>query len=151
VRIVDLARHMIRLSGFEPDLDIAITFTGLRPGEKLYEELVADDEQVVTTPHDRIKVLRPGRVPLPDQWLPRLESEVAAGDARAIVATLRELVPAYQPDPRHGVDGSAMQAPLPTVPHPLHARLRKLVRPGPPAPPVQAARPTPPPLPIGRG
>jgi FlaA1/EpsC-like NDP-sugar epimerase len=100
VRIADLARHMIRLSGFEPDEDIAITFTGLRPGEKLYEELVADDEEVVTTPHDRIKVLRPnGAQPEPERWLPRLAGCVEAGDAAAIVQMLQDLVPGYQPSP----------------------------------------------------
>ena len=58
VRIVDLARQMIRLSGFEPDEDIAVVFTGLRPGEKLHEELVGDTEEVAATYHDRIQVVR---------------------------------------------------------------------------------------------
>ncbi len=54
VKIVDLARHMIRLSGFEPDVDIKIKFIGLRPGEKLYEELQHKNESLVKTPHERI-------------------------------------------------------------------------------------------------
>jgi FlaA1/EpsC-like NDP-sugar epimerase len=55
VRIVDLARDLVRLSGLQPD-DIEIVFTGLRPGEKLYEELYFDDEQMQTTPHPKLFV-----------------------------------------------------------------------------------------------
>ena len=55
VRIVDLARDMIRLSGADPD-DIAIVFTGLRPGEKLYEELLASDEATQPTPHPKLRI-----------------------------------------------------------------------------------------------
>lgn len=58
VRILDLARDMIRLSGFEPDVDIPITFTGLRPGEKLSESLVCDSEIVVPTAHERLSLVR---------------------------------------------------------------------------------------------
>ena len=50
VRIVDLARDLIKLSGADPD-HISIVFTGLRPGEKLYEEVLADDEHTLPTPH----------------------------------------------------------------------------------------------------
>lgn len=55
VRIVDLARDMIRLSGFNED-DIEIIYSGLRPGEKLYEELLADDELTMPTPHDKLRI-----------------------------------------------------------------------------------------------
>lgn len=54
VYIVDVARDMIRLSGFEPDKDIQIAFTGIRPGEKLFEELATDEEKTSPTPHERI-------------------------------------------------------------------------------------------------
>lgn len=54
VRIDDLARNMIRLSGFEPDVDIAVKYTGLRPGEKLYEELLMQDEGLDKTPNELI-------------------------------------------------------------------------------------------------
>jgi FlaA1/EpsC-like NDP-sugar epimerase len=98
VRIVDLARHMIRLSGFEPDEDIGIVFTGLRPGEKMHEELVADEEEVASTYHDRIKVLRAARRPEAlDGPLARLEAAVQAGNVPEAVHLLQALVPAYRP------------------------------------------------------
>nr|WP_225877760.1 nucleoside-diphosphate sugar epimerase/dehydratase [Alkalibacter mobilis] len=59
VKIVDLARDLIKLSGFEPDIDIAIKVTGLRPGEKLYEELLLDEEGISDTVHDKIFVGKP--------------------------------------------------------------------------------------------
>jgi len=55
VKIVDLAKDMIKLSGFDID-DIKIKFTGLRPGEKLYEELLADDEHTLPTPHEKLRI-----------------------------------------------------------------------------------------------
>lgn len=56
VKIVDLARHMIELAGFKPGKDISIVFTGLRPGEKLYEEVLGDKENTKETPHEKIRV-----------------------------------------------------------------------------------------------
>lgn len=58
VKILDLARRMIKLSGFEPDTEIKIIFTGLRPGEKLYEELLSDDAKTVPTHHEKIMISR---------------------------------------------------------------------------------------------
>jgi FlaA1/EpsC-like NDP-sugar epimerase len=55
VRILDLAKDMIKLSGFEED-EIAIEFSGLRPGEKLYEELLANDEHTLPTPHEKLRI-----------------------------------------------------------------------------------------------
>jgi FlaA1/EpsC-like NDP-sugar epimerase len=98
VKIVDLARNMIRLSGFEPDEDIAIVFTGLRPGEKLFEELLADDEEITATLSHRIKILRNtnGRPAITDA-LGEVQRLVATGDAEGAVQLLCALVPSYSP------------------------------------------------------
>ncbi len=56
VKILDLAKRMIKLSGFEPDIDIKIIYTGLRPGEKLYEELLSDDARTLPTSHEKIMI-----------------------------------------------------------------------------------------------
>ena len=56
VKIAELARRMIELAGFRPDKDIEIKYTGLRPGEKLYEEVLSDEEGTKETPHKKIRV-----------------------------------------------------------------------------------------------
>jgi FlaA1/EpsC-like NDP-sugar epimerase len=107
VRIVDLARQMIRLSGFEPEEDIAIVFTGLRPGEKLHEALVAEGEEVLPTLHDFIKVVRPPAVSPRAEWLPLLEARLQAGNVKATLRLIQRLVPGYQPSAyvtRHRVE-----------------------------------------------
>ena len=90
VRIVDLANQMIRLSGKEPGTDIEIEFTGLRPGEKLYEELWGKGERVVQTPQP--KILRCTSHPVDVSWLDDeladLERRVVEGDAASVAAKL---------------------------------------------------------------
>ena len=99
VKIVDLARDLIRLSGLTPDRDIEIRFTGLRPGEKLSEELSLGEEEMLKTTHPRIFI---GKVKAPDlQWISSLVDELgglASGDAVSlkIFAKLKEIVPEYQ-------------------------------------------------------
>lgn len=62
VKIIDLAKDLIRLSGYEPDVDIKIQFTGIRPGEKLYEELLTAEEGITATKHSRIFVAKPNGI-----------------------------------------------------------------------------------------
>jgi FlaA1/EpsC-like NDP-sugar epimerase len=97
VRIVDLARDMIRLSGFSDD-EIKIEFTGLRPGEKLFEELLADGEATLPTPHPKLRIARPSALP-DDKWLAELEAWLAASwrDEDDVKAGLRRWVPEYRP------------------------------------------------------
>lgn len=99
VRILDLARNMIRLSGHEPDEDIEIRFTGIRPGEKLFEELALTAEQMQPTRHEKIKVVcfvPPSHSRIRD-WLHELEDLVRANRPSAILQHLVTLVPEYQP------------------------------------------------------
>lgn len=99
VRILDMARELIRRSGFEPDKDIEIKIIGLRPGEKLIEELIAEDEEVEKTLHDKIVVLKQNGCDF--EWLKAgIEELVRAAkkfDAQAIRTKLKELVPEYNP------------------------------------------------------
>src|SRR4051794_4541519 len=92
VRILDLARNMIRLSGKEPDRDIAIEYVGTRAGEKLHEELWGDAEQVAPSSHP--KIMRLTREPVDAEWLDGrldlLERTVADGDALEAVRLLAE-------------------------------------------------------------
>ena len=98
VKIVELARNMIRLSGKEPDRDIPIEFIGVRPGEKLHEELWSDDELVNETGVP--KILRATRVPIEEAWLDEelgeLERLVEAGDTLEVVSKLATMVRAPQ-------------------------------------------------------
>ncbi len=94
VRIADLAEKMIRLSGKEPGSEIAIVFTGLRPGEKLYEELLATSENTLPTHHPRILI---GKVaPLPAHMVQHVNDLLRAPGTQ-VVDAMRELVSEYAP------------------------------------------------------
>ncbi|MBK7354669.1 nucleoside-diphosphate sugar epimerase/dehydratase [Propionivibrio sp.] len=98
IRIADLARDMIRLTGFSED-EIRIEFTGLRPGEKLYEELLTDSEHTLPTPHPKLRVAQAEAAPDTDwqlnleQWL----NEPAPATAQALKLRLQKFVPEYSP------------------------------------------------------
>lgn len=100
VRIVDLARNLIRLSGFEPDRDIKIVFTGLRPGEKLKEELLTSGENVKSTGIGKIFMTEPEEED--EEHLARqlaiLEALAAENNSDEIKRKLHELVPDYGPE-----------------------------------------------------
>lgn len=107
IKIVDLARDLIRLSGKEPDKDIEITFIGLRPGEKLYEELITEGEGIVSSNHRGILVLKPdgawnghGSQEAFRDWLQQGIEELyrlaAAYDPEGIKGKLKDLVPDYK-------------------------------------------------------
>ena len=98
VRIVDLAHDMIRLSGFSEE-DIKIEITGLRPGEKLYEELLLDRESTLPTPHPKLRIAKAG-ASLGEAWLAELETWISQprvpGDEE-VKRDLAERVPEYTP------------------------------------------------------
>jgi FlaA1/EpsC-like NDP-sugar epimerase len=99
IKIVDMARDLIRLSGFKPDVDIEIKFIGLRPGEKLYEELVIAGEGIVPTDCEKIFVLKGNNYDL--NWLNQKVDELVIlaleQDASGIKSKLKEIIPEYQP------------------------------------------------------
>ncbi len=106
VRIDDMARDLIRLSGKEPDVDIQIVYTGLREGEKLYEELITVGEDILPTGHDKVMVLRSnhlfnGKKNIADARrqlyceIDELVKIAACHDARSIKKKLQEIVPEY--------------------------------------------------------
>ena len=97
VKILDLAKNLIRLSGYKPGEDIAITFTGLRPGEKLYEELLMDEEGMQDTPNKLIHIGKPIAFDTKEfsEQLDRLY-EVANLDSEMIRGEVRKIVPTYQ-------------------------------------------------------
>jgi FlaA1/EpsC-like NDP-sugar epimerase len=99
VNISDLAKRMIRLSGLEPDRDIQIVYTGLRPGEKLFEELKLEGEGLKPTPHQKVRVLEGGIVPFEQvrTWLEELSALVDARNVHGLVAKLSYIVPEYWP------------------------------------------------------
>ena len=99
VRIDDLARNMIRLSGYEPDVDIEVRYVGLRPGEKLYEELLLDEEGIRSTANNLIFIGKPLEIDEPKfaRQLAELEEvcHQPDGDVRSLI---QEIVPTYQPE-----------------------------------------------------
>ena len=100
VKIADLARDLIKLLGYEPETDIKISYTGLRPGEKLYEELITEGEGIVPTKHEKIMVLRGDGRPYQDmeELLSELARKAKAHDAQGIKETLKKIIPEYVPD-----------------------------------------------------
>jgi len=101
VKIDSMARDLIKFSGFEPDVDIKIEYTGLRPGEKLYEELMTDLENVIPTEHRKILVLNSREIDTSqlNQKLERLKNESKNRNHDRIRALLKEIIPEYDLNP----------------------------------------------------
>jgi len=102
IRIVDLAKNMIRLAGLVPYEDVDISFVGLRPGEKMFEEINCSYEQMLPTYHEKIRIFQQAQ---PDwamisSWITRLRILTGQRQEDAIVEHLQEIVPEYQPSSR---------------------------------------------------
>ena len=97
VKISDLARDLIRLSGFKPDVDIKIVYTGLRPGEKLFEEISMADEDVDRTANNKIAVMKPIDTDyhMLAKTIKQLEGTLHEGDLPGMFALVKELVPTF--------------------------------------------------------
>ena len=97
VKIDDMARNLIRLSGYRPDVDIEIKYTGLRPGEKLYEELLMDEEGLTSTENELIHIGKP--IEMDDDWFDEKLKELdkaSREESDRIKELVSEIVPTYQ-------------------------------------------------------
>ena len=100
IKVVDLARNMILLSGFVPEEEILITFVGRRPGEKLQEELIDTNETLEPSSVERVFRIRPNYVPesaFLAKTVEELEKRAELGDARGVIDALKKVVPTYRP------------------------------------------------------
>lgn len=97
VKMVDLAKDLIKLSGFEPEKDIKIQFIGLRPGEKLYEELLMDEEGIQNTKHKKIFIGKPGEFEFSEikEKIRMLQDKLEC-DEEAVFDAVEEMVPTYR-------------------------------------------------------
>ena len=108
VKILDLARKMIQLAGLTPDKEISIRFTGLRPGEKMYEELFKSSENLLPTHHP--KIMKAQRCEIEENFpilLARLVTSAMHHDDRGVIANIRGIVPEYRP--HHTIDKSMLK------------------------------------------
>jgi len=113
VLISDLARKLIRLSGLRPDVDIKIVYTGMRPGEKLHEELTGMDETALPTCHEKISVHQGQRIAENEiqQKIAIIDRACVNRDLDGLLSVLKSLVPTYSPNNAAiGIGPSPMQA-----------------------------------------
>ncbi|MFK8302495.1 polysaccharide biosynthesis protein [Capnocytophaga stomatis] len=98
VKILNLATRMIKLSGYEPNVDIKIVYTGLRPGEKLYEELLSDDTRTLPTHHEKIMVSKDPTMPFNeiDALSDKISAAAKLGDKIEVVRILKEIVKEFK-------------------------------------------------------
>jgi FlaA1/EpsC-like NDP-sugar epimerase len=100
IKIANLAHDLIKLMGYEPETEIKIVYTGLRPGEKLYEELITEGEGIVRTKHEKIMVLHGDGKPCyeMEKLLHELAGKAKAHDGKGIKEVLKKIIPEYTPD-----------------------------------------------------
>ncbi|SPD72734.1 Polysaccharide biosynthesis protein CapD [uncultured Desulfobacterium sp.] len=112
IKIVDMARDLIRLSGYEPDVDIKIEYIGLRPGEKLYEELITEGEGIEPTGHKKIMVLKgkPCDQAKLDSQINELDRLADIQDSDGIRKKLREILPEFNMENGREISGRGKQA-----------------------------------------
>ncbi len=98
VKIIDLARQVIRLSGLTPEKDVKIVYTGLRPGEKLYEELMHETENLVPTEHPSLMVARPRfvRIQTVRSQIDVIQTAANAGDSDEVLRLLKLYIPEFE-------------------------------------------------------
>lgn len=128
IKILDLARNLIRLSGLEPDADVPISFTGLRPGEKLYEELVTEDEVVGPSGVDQVMAVQTTSTWSRDELgrlVSELESVALRGKGAEVIQALCRVVPAFRPDQVDSVDVARPTRHLVRVERRLRTRERR--------------------------
>jgi FlaA1/EpsC-like NDP-sugar epimerase len=117
VKIVDLAREMITLSGFRPEIDIKIEFIGMRPGEKLFEELSIEGEDVSQTSHPKIGIWNKRAVEL--DWIrghvERLLADADALDRDGLRGRLKEIVPEFLMESPPAMTEGPDRSPAPKV------------------------------------
>jgi len=117
---VDLARDLIRLSGLSED-DVKIEFTGLRPGEKLYEELLADDESTLPTPHPKLRIMKADAPPSVAwaaetvRWLETSGMPAAVAVRAGLAARIPEYQPARNAAPSESQAATASSTPMSTT------------------------------------
>ena len=117
VRIVDLAEQVIRLSGFEPYRDIDIVERGIRPGEKLFEEILTSGEGFTRTSHERLFIAKQERLDYASlcEGVDSLRDAIRKNDAAACVALLRAFVPEFTPSTHAVPVSTAAQQAIPVV------------------------------------
>jgi FlaA1/EpsC-like NDP-sugar epimerase len=100
IRILDLATNMIRLSGRVPQEEIEIQFTGLRPGEKLFEEMNSQGENRLPTYHEKIKIFQepPISYETITKWIDGMQQILSARQEQAVIEHIKELIPEYRPN-----------------------------------------------------
>jgi FlaA1/EpsC-like NDP-sugar epimerase len=129
VRILDLANEMIRRSGLVPHEDIEVNFTGIRPGEKLYEELAGDNEQTRPTSHEKIRVWQLPTASAQEiaQMLSDLQQVINA-PRNGVIRALCDAIPEYRPDQSHAFEPILDRAEDDPTPADQAAALRRLVK-----------------------